>query len=81
MKPQTQAHLADLARQVAGVKANLEIYVTAYGNSKTTSRNAVINVLQNNGLLNVDARESKKSLKPSTWGRPVRAAPAVAPTT
>ena len=68
MKPQTQAHLAHLARQVAGVKANLKIYVTAYGNSKTTSRNAVINVLQNNGLLNVNARESKKFLKPSTWG-------------
>ena len=69
MKPQTQATVGNLARQVAGAQPALKVYVTGYGNSKTASRTAVLNLLRNSGLTNVSARESKKFLKPSTWGK------------
>ncbi len=69
VKPQTQATVSNLARQVSNAQSGLKVYVTAYGNSKAASQTAVINLLRTSGLTNVSARESKKFLKPSNWGK------------
>jgi len=69
MKPQTKAHVASIARQVAGAQAGLTVYVTGYGNYKTSSINEVSTVLRASGLLNVQTRTSKKFLNPGNWGK------------
>ena len=68
IKDQTKARVQSLARQVAGLSPATKVYVTGYGTSKNASQSAVINLLRAGGLTNVNARNSAKFLKPSTWG-------------
>jgi hypothetical protein len=56
------AQLKSLAKQLAGVDANVSVRVTAYGPNRGQKQTAVMQILTASGLANVTARSSKKSI-------------------
>ena len=56
----TEKHVLDLAKQVAGFKPGLKIYLTPYGKNAESAKAEVRRVLTAGGLTNVQSRTSKK---------------------